>query len=36
MIVLKNVSLLRGVKPVLDQASATLHPGDFWFGFDNL
>ena len=28
MIVLKNVSLLRGVKPVLDQASATLHPGE--------
>jgi len=28
MIVLKNVSLLRGVKPVLDQASATIHPGE--------
>ncbi len=28
MIVLKNVTLLRGVKPVLDQASATLHPGE--------
>ncbi|WP_374317317.1 ABC-F family ATP-binding cassette domain-containing protein [Aquabacterium sp.] len=28
MIVLKNVSLRRGVKPVLDQASATLHPGE--------
>jgi ATP-binding cassette, subfamily F, member 3 len=28
MIVLKNVSLLRGVKPVLSQASATLHPGE--------
>ncbi|MDX9842164.1 MAG: ATP-binding cassette domain-containing protein [Aquabacterium sp.] len=28
MIVLKNVSLLRGVKPVLEQASATLHPGE--------
>jgi ATP-binding cassette, subfamily F, member 3 len=28
MIALKNVSLLRGVKPVLEQASATLHPGE--------
>jgi ATP-binding cassette, subfamily F, member 3 len=28
MIVLKNVTLLRGVKPVLEQASATLHPGE--------
>jgi ATP-binding cassette subfamily F protein 3 len=28
MIVLKNVSLLRGTKPVLNQASATLHPGE--------
>jgi len=28
MIVLKNVSLLRGSKPVLQQASATLHPGE--------
>ncbi|MBH1985716.1 MAG: ATP-binding cassette domain-containing protein [Burkholderiales bacterium] len=28
MITLKNVSLLRGVKPVLDGASATLHPGE--------
>ncbi|MBP7502792.1 MAG: ATP-binding cassette domain-containing protein, partial [Aquabacterium sp.] len=28
MIVLKNVSLLRGVKPVLDKASATIHPGE--------
>ncbi|MBP8191105.1 MAG: ATP-binding cassette domain-containing protein, partial [Aquabacterium sp.] len=28
MIVLKNVSLLRGVKPVLNQASATIHPGE--------
>jgi ATP-binding cassette subfamily F protein 3 len=28
MIVLKNVSLLRGVKPVLSQASATIHPGE--------
>ena len=28
MIVLKNVSLLRGVKPVLEQASATIHPGE--------
>ena len=28
MIVLKNVSLLRGVKPVLQQASVTLHPGE--------
>jgi ATP-binding cassette subfamily F protein 3 len=28
MITLKNVSLLRGVKPVLDQASATIHPGE--------
>ncbi len=28
MIVLKNVSLLRGVKPVLDLASATIHPGE--------
>ncbi|WP_290867734.1 ABC-F family ATP-binding cassette domain-containing protein [Aquabacterium sp.] len=28
MIVLKNVSLLRGVKPVLDQANATIHPGE--------
>lgn len=28
MINLKNVSLLRGTKPVLDGASATLHPGE--------
>ena len=28
MIVLKNVSLLRGVKPVLELASATIHPGE--------
>src|SRR5574343_1995141 len=28
MIQLKNVSLLRGTKPVLDGASATLHPGE--------
>ncbi len=28
MIVLKNVSLLRGVKPVLSQANATIHPGE--------
>ncbi|HEX5312251.1 ABC-F family ATP-binding cassette domain-containing protein [Aquabacterium sp.] len=28
MIVLKNVTLLRGVKPVLDGASATIHPGE--------
>ncbi len=28
MIVIKNVSLLRGVKPVLQQASVTLHPGE--------
>lgn len=28
MIVLKNVTLLRGTKPVLNQASATLHPGE--------
>lgn len=28
MIVLKNVRLLRGVKPVLDQASATIHPSE--------
>ena len=28
MIVLKNVSLLRGVKPVLQGASATIHAGD--------
>lgn len=28
MIVLKNVSLLRGTKPVLNQANATLHPGE--------
>ncbi|MGC4062084.1 MAG: ATP-binding cassette domain-containing protein [Aquabacterium sp.] len=28
MIVLKNVSLLRGTKPVLNQASATLHAGE--------
>jgi ATP-binding cassette subfamily F protein 3 len=28
MIVLKNVTLLRGVKPVLQEASATLHPGE--------
>ena len=28
MIVLKNVSLLRGTKPVLQQASATIHPGE--------
>ncbi|MDQ5927204.1 MAG: ATP-binding cassette, subfamily er 3, partial [Pseudomonadota bacterium] len=28
MIVLKSVSLLRGVKPVLDKASATIHPGE--------
>ena len=28
MIVLKNVSLLRGVKPVLSLANATLHPGE--------
>ena len=28
MIVIKNVTLLRGTKPVLNQASATLHPGE--------
>ena len=28
MIQLKNVTLLRGTKPVLDGASATLHPGE--------
>src|SRR3989344_3738960 len=28
MINLKTVSLLRGTKPVLDGASATLHPGE--------
>ena len=28
MIVLKNVTLLRGSKPVLEHASVTLHPGE--------
>ncbi len=28
MIVLKNVTLLRGSKPVLQDASVTLHPGE--------
>ncbi|MFZ4551906.1 MAG: ABC-F family ATP-binding cassette domain-containing protein [Aquabacterium sp.] len=28
MIVLKHVSLMRGTKPVLEQASATIHPGE--------